>query len=244
MDRSDRFVYLLLGEIPIMGSRYIPINIDREIKERHFFECAWCGEKLTERHHIIEFSQGGNHTTENLILLCPNCHTQVHKNEITIKELIERKSTHAKGDRLSGGVQFEMTEPFVRLGNAQFKDVPILVMYRQEPIISLNEINHLFFLSTRFYNSKGDLIFWMSSNRYWTTSDFSIQSKKDELIIFNNEDENNKLRIWEMNGVLNVEGKNYINGMLMDFNPFYIRIGNSKISAFSATKCTVGVAIG
>lgn len=54
-----------LGKIIIMASRHIPADIDKEVKVRHFFECAWCGEKLTERDHIIEFSQGGEHTSEN-----------------------------------------------------------------------------------------------------------------------------------------------------------------------------------
>lgn len=132
----------------------------------------------------------------------------------------------------------------MKLGNAQFKEVPTLVKYKKEPIISLSELNNIFYLSTRFYNKEGDLIFWMSSNRFWTVSSFSIQSKKNELIIVNNEDENNKLRIWEMDGALNIEGKNYLNGMLMDFNPSYLRIGNTIIQAFSATKGMVGIAIG
>jgi len=227
-----------------MPSRHIPNEVDKAIKERHFFECAWCGEKLTERHHIIEFAKGGEHTTENLILLCPNCHTQVHRNEISTEELFKRKSNHSKGDRLSGGIQFELKQPFVRLGNANFRNVPILLMYKEEPLITLREANGEFNLNTRFYNKVGDLIFWMSSNRYWTSSDFSIQSKKNELTIINNKDENNKLRIWQGNNVLNVEGKNYINGMLVNCTPFHVQIGTNMMYGFNATNCLVGICSG
>ncbi len=227
-----------------MTSRHIPEKVSKAVKERHFFECAWCGEKLTERHHITEFAKGGEHTTENLILLCPNCHTQVHRNEISTEELIKRKSNHAKGDRLAGGVQFALKQPLVRLGKAQFRNVPILLMYREKALITIKESNGEFFISTRFYNQTGDLIFWMSSNRYWTSCDFYIQSKKNELIIINNEDENNNLRIWQSDDALNVEGKNYIGGMLVNFNPMFIQLGTNMFYGFNATNCQVGIAIG
>jgi hypothetical protein len=227
-----------------MTSRYIPNEISKAVKERHFFECAWCGEKLTERHHIDEFAKGGQHTVENLILLCPNCHTQVHNNEISTEELIKRKSNHTKGDHLAGGVQFDLKQPFVKLGMGQFRNVPILLMYKEEALITLKEFNEEFFLSTRFYNKTGDLIFWMSSNRYWTSSDFYIQSKKGELIIINNEDENNNLRIWQNNDTLNVEGKIYVGGMLVNLNPMFIQFGTSNPNTFNGinvSNCQVGI---
>jgi hypothetical protein len=208
-----------------------------------FFECAWCGEKLTERHHIVEFSKGGEHTVDNLILLCPNCHTQVHKDEINLDELIKRKSTHVKDDRLSGGVQFSLAEPNLKLGNAQFRRVPILLKYKEEPIIELIKKNGEFFLTTRFYNNVGELIFWMSSNRYWTNSNFTVMSKKEELVITSDEIENNKLRIWQDAGFLSIEGSNYIKGMVLSFTPTLIRIGNNTIFSLSATDCQVGILI-
>jgi hypothetical protein len=223
-------------------SRHIPSNISKEVKGKHFFECAWCGEKLTERHHIIEFSQGGKHSSENLILLCPNCHTQVHRNEINTNELLLRKSTHVKGDRISGGLHFEFNNE-IRLGNAKFIDVPVLIQYKTEPIIFISKEADNLFLSTRFYNKNNELIFWMSSNRYWTNSIFTVISKKNELIIKNEEDNNTNLRIWQQDNVLNIEGKNYVKSLLLDFSPDYISLGDTKIIGFSATSCGVGIMI-
>lgn len=226
-----------------MTSRYIPSDVDKAVKERHFFECAWCGEKLLERHHIVEFSKGGEHSEENLILLCPNCHTQTHKGEINIDELKLRKSTHTIGDRLSGGVQFNLTRPIINLGNSHFENVPTLLQLKSEPLITLLEINGKFQLSTRFYNASGELVFWMSSNKYWTNSDFVITSKKDELTIINNALENNRLRIWQDKGSLNLEGTNHINGTILKFTPTIIQIGNSTISSISVKDCQIGILI-
>ncbi|MGA1978908.1 MAG: HNH endonuclease signature motif containing protein [Bacteroidales bacterium] len=226
-----------------MISRHIPSDVSKDVRERHFFECAWCGERLTEKHHIVEFSRGGPHNVENLILLCPNCHTQVHGGEIKTEELEKRKSNHTKGDRIAGGVQFDLKEPIINIGNAQFIHVPILLQFREEPLIELEEKDGEYLLSTRFYNRTGELIFWMSSNRYWTNSSFTIISKREELLIVNNDLEGNKIRIWQNNSTLNIEGANYLNGMALNFNPKFMQIGNSVFYGLSSAYCSVGILI-
>lgn len=51
--------------------------------------CSLCGfDKVTEEHHIIPLSKGGNDTKENKIVLCPNCHRLVHKGKISMEELL------------------------------------------------------------------------------------------------------------------------------------------------------------
>ena len=225
-------------------SRHIPILIDRQIKKDHYFECAWCGVQLTERHHIVEYSKGGQHTVENLILLCPNCHTQVHNNEISEAELLQRKSTHIKGDRISGSIQFEIVDPIVKLGNSIFNNVPILLRYKEEDIIELRKNkNDNYILTCRFYDIYGNLIFWMSSNRYWSNSNFEVIYRKNELSIKNTDNELNNLRIWIEDNQLYLTGNNYINGNLIDFSPDYITYGNKIIQTFNASNCLVGIYI-
>ncbi len=76
---EDIFNKLTNAKLPKNRSRYIPADVQRVVKERHFFQCAWDGERLFDQHHIFEFAEGGEHTADNLILLCPNCHRRVHK---------------------------------------------------------------------------------------------------------------------------------------------------------------------
>jgi hypothetical protein len=42
------------------------------VKARH--RCTICAEKCFEIHHIVEQSEGGSDESDNLIVLCPNCH--------------------------------------------------------------------------------------------------------------------------------------------------------------------------
>ena len=51
--------------------------------------CPICQQKITEttgwaRHHIIWRSHGGDDTLDNLVLLHPTCHMQVHSQKLSV----------------------------------------------------------------------------------------------------------------------------------------------------------------
>lgn len=44
-------------------------------------ECAACGysnERVLVTHHIVPISEGGTNRLDNIVLLCPTCHTEIH----------------------------------------------------------------------------------------------------------------------------------------------------------------------
>ena len=181
-----------------MSSRYIKQKVSNQVRQRHFFECAWCCTKLTERHHIKEYSAGGEHIEQNLILLCPNCHTEVHKNDSNIKlsDLLERKSTHMKGDRIAGNLQFDITQSKIKMGETFFQNFASFLSFGGERIIFLEQENGEYFLNCRFFNKYGHLIFWMSKNRFWAPSVFKISLGNKSIQIENSADPFQKLKIW------------------------------------------------
>jgi hypothetical protein len=67
--------------------------ITQKVRDRLLIEarhrCTICAEPAYELHHLIEQSQGGDDSEENLIVLCPNCHQQrVHRNkELSLAQL-------------------------------------------------------------------------------------------------------------------------------------------------------------
>ena len=60
-------------------SAYIPVELQRQIRDRFFNTCAYChtAEALTvttfEFEHVIPRSAGGQTVFENLCLACPSC---------------------------------------------------------------------------------------------------------------------------------------------------------------------------
>lgn len=56
----------------------------------HFkHKCSICGyDKIVEAHHIIPISEGGLTTLKNGILLCPNCHAEIHAGLLNLTEAL------------------------------------------------------------------------------------------------------------------------------------------------------------
>lgn len=54
------------------------------------YRCQVCGyDKIVDAHHIIPRSRGGKSTIVNGILLCPNCHAEVHAKLIDLMGLVK-----------------------------------------------------------------------------------------------------------------------------------------------------------
>jgi len=59
-------------------------EIKRVLFERYNQSCANCERSSTplEAHHIVPVSSGGSHKLDNLVPLCPKCHSAVHNDEL------------------------------------------------------------------------------------------------------------------------------------------------------------------
>jgi len=61
--------------------------IRRQAIKKYGKICEICGYNLSiETHHILPRKEGGNHEIENLMLLCPNCHTLVTRKKIILNK--------------------------------------------------------------------------------------------------------------------------------------------------------------
>ncbi|NQU67823.1 MAG: HNH endonuclease [Candidatus Marinimicrobia bacterium] len=67
------------------SSRYIPTALERLLYELAGHRCTICSAPWMEIHHIEELSDGGKTEFNNLIVLCPNCHTRVHREKTPTK---------------------------------------------------------------------------------------------------------------------------------------------------------------
>ena len=84
-------------------SRHIPKEVALKLLEDSRYRCCLCRLLIDpqrydadalfgslEKHHIILFAEGGGHTDDNLLLVCANCHSQIHKHpdKYPVDELI------------------------------------------------------------------------------------------------------------------------------------------------------------
>ncbi len=93
------------------------------IRKRSNGHCEVCGffcHPIMNIHHVKPVSKGGNGMPENLIALCPNCHTTIHRLKDTEKEGDDQaleligswiEITYTSEEmRLLGSVAFETAE--------------------------------------------------------------------------------------------------------------------------------------
>ena len=74
----------------------------RQVEARDGRACRVCKRRLQSigvvdgwhHHHLQYRSRGGEHTTDNLVLLCPKCHTAVHDAEIRLSGDADLRSKH------------------------------------------------------------------------------------------------------------------------------------------------------
>ena len=60
----------------ISSNRYIPTPLEDLLFEQCGHRCTICNAPLCEIHHIEFLEEGGITEYDNLIVLCPNCHTR------------------------------------------------------------------------------------------------------------------------------------------------------------------------
>jgi HNH endonuclease len=68
------------------SARYMPTPLISLLYELAGHRCTICCAPWLEIHHIDELGDGGKTEYENLIVLCPNCHTRVHAEGVPSKE--------------------------------------------------------------------------------------------------------------------------------------------------------------
>lgn len=84
-----------------------PLEEINKIHRRAQNKCEYCecqtfekknGEMYFEIHHIVHYSDGGENSAQNCVLLCPNCHRKIHfakeeivnEMEITLKRKVKK----------------------------------------------------------------------------------------------------------------------------------------------------------
>jgi hypothetical protein len=121
------------------NDRSIPASVRQEVLIEAGYRCGipTCRTTLTiELHHIDHVASGGPNTTENLIALCPNCHSKYHLKIIPVEairvykgmlvSLNEGINKEAKDILLLLSLPFE-TRPAMYSADAILKFAPLIV---------------------------------------------------------------------------------------------------------------------
>lgn len=127
--------------LPDGHSRYVWVGVREELRERSRGLCECCGfAGDSDRHHLIEFHLGGPNTVENLLVLCPSCHTQVAK-YLSIEQqrlLQEWHHSSTQSGTLSATARLQSSEFAIDIGTVIFRDVRNVMATGDQNVITLH----------------------------------------------------------------------------------------------------------
>lgn len=228
-------------------SRYIKKKVRNIVDNESSFKCSWCGVNLFERHHIKEYALGGENSADNLILLCPTCHTEAHKGAICNDELLQRKrELNGNIDKSTGNISVNGTPIFIAGGTRYEGGIERILVHRDLDYLKIECINNHLQVSLRLYDAEGKLVFWMSKNRWWVENEniFDFEFNKSSLVIKSDEIDS-ILEIKIVEDEVRLLCQMYINNILIKFDENQINIGQStfRIGRIIGNSTTIAINI-
>lgn len=206
--------------------RTAPANVRRQLRQEAGFGCAICGNPLIENAHIIEYSLTRQFPPEDMVALCPNCHTEADIGGFQIWYLRQVKKEPFNKKRQTIGKRFLITgeKTIVNLGSVKFTDTHRIMTANDFDLISITKQEDGFLsLDVNLFDILNGFIAIIHDNNWLVDKRYAwdIQYKPQHL----------KIYCASRNILFDIEIKNeevFITGRLY-FNCFPISIDNESI---------------
>lgn len=125
----------------------IPKALERDVLLESGHRCAipTCRQTAMQIHHIVPWEKCHKHEFDNLIVLCPNCHTRAHNGEIDRKSITLYKHNLSIINSRYGDYERRILQHFVdnsedepiRLEYGQNTDILLMYLIRDKLLIPL-----------------------------------------------------------------------------------------------------------
>jgi hypothetical protein len=109
-----------------MSRKAIPESLKRRVLVEAGHRCAipTCRQTTTELAHIIPYSKVKEHAFDNLISLCPNCHSRYDKGEIDRQSMLKYKANLTILNSRYGDLEKRVLHTFAGQPNASDIKLP------------------------------------------------------------------------------------------------------------------------
>lgn len=154
-----------------MSRPSIPKTVKFKAKKRCGFGCIFCGHAVTHIHHIIPYEECENHNSDNLTLLCPLHHNEVHTNLISRETVAEKnKLPYCKENDGPRYFLFDIGRkqpPIVMLGNMEMINCKTIFNVLGTPMLYISppeKNSKIWTISGLFHDETSHLICRIFSN--------------------------------------------------------------------------------
>lgn len=192
-------------------NRHIPSSIQKSLLQRSGGICECCGAAgIPDQHHLLEYSLGGPHILENLLLLCPSCHRQIplYLTHSQQQELQQWHQNNLKNRISCTTTKLKSIESSIDIGTVLFKSVRTVLKVKDQNIITLHkEPSGIYMNIVMLEGFEPKLM--ILSNKVIVNDSYNIQISADEIII--NEQSGKTQFVFKGGQVLKINGQVLIN---------------------------------
>lgn len=156
--------------------KVVPLPVQRRLRKEAGYGCVKCGHPIYEYHHIIEYSKESHNRSEDMIILCPNCHSEATAGVMSEDEQrkFKEKPYNILNGFSEGQLKIEQKSVEIILCGNKFIDCNKIITVDEETLLSirLNE-NNAIEISLVLYD-ENDCRLLVIENNHWLIGDADI----------------------------------------------------------------------
>lgn len=150
----------------------IPEMIKREVRQKCKFACVVCRSPIYDYEHLVDYAICREHTTENIFLICPNCHRKKRNKMISREQILKSFDNIKNEDKTKP--DFIFNESFsLFLGSVNIKSFQgylFNILDRDYFKVTKNAENKVI-IDAKLYDNKGNIAISIEKSEYTLFTD-------------------------------------------------------------------------
>jgi len=225
--------------------RTTPASIQLQLRQEANFGCALCGCPVLENAHIIPYRTRQDFVVEDMVALCPTCHTKADHGNYPESYLREIKANPYNKSHVHEAFLIISDELIVNLGSDKFINTPTVLRVDDFDIITIDRLDNKFLnLNVNVFDKLNNWVAVIQDSKWMVDTGLAwdVEYKPQHLTIRNGPRKIN-LDIKIENGEVFISGLLYYNGFPIKITPTEIWIGEGKIRLMGniIKDCKVGL---
>ncbi len=158
-----------------MSGRNTPEPIKRFLRKEAGYGCCICGDAIIEYHHIIPWEEENHYRPEDMMVLCPNHHTEVGNSRMPQAKQLEYKHQpyNLKKGYANGKLSFYHEELAVQVGNNTFIESPTILTVGGERLLWFEKEENYITFNAILYDRHDNLLVKIVNNE-WQSNDHTL----------------------------------------------------------------------
>lgn len=218
-----------------------PEPVRRRLRQEAFFGCARCGNPIIEYHHIVPWHEEKHFRPEDMVALCPTCHTLVGKQPRRSAYNLKNRPHNASTNRLNGYLATDEDKPTVAIGSNLFINCRDIVKFFGYPVLryEIGDGQRLLSLSTYDPHGRPEVIIERNEVLIWNDTFYDILFSIDRLILKRRKRKDTHIEIDLRKDAIGISGRLSILGIQVDMDKIALQVSTEDAYLYAAGSIAV-----